>query len=106
MESHIIMVLTPTHPTCRPSPQRRIDPKTRAKFHVLGGDYFRTLTKYIEPSQIPPALGGCAAWDLSVVQPWDMRATFSENPWKYRALGDAAAAGVDESEFAEVPDAE
>ncbi len=66
----------------------------------------RTLTKYIDPSQIPPALGGCAPWDLSVVQPWDMSVNFSDNPWKYRPLSDAAAAAVDESEFAEVPDGE
>lgn len=82
-----------------------IDPKTRAKFHVLGGDYSRTLTKYIDASQLPPALGGCAPWDLSVVQPWDMSVTFSDNPWKYRPLSDGATA-VDESEFAEMPDGE
>jgi hypothetical protein len=86
--------------------RHRIDPKTRAKFHVLGGDYLRTLTKYIDSSQIPPALGGSAPWDLSVVQPWDMSVTYSDNPWKYRPLSDAAASSVDESEFADVADAE
>jgi hypothetical protein len=64
------------------------------------------LTKYIDASQIPPALGGSAPWDLSVVQPWDMAVTFSDNQWKYRSLSDAAAATVDESEFAEVPHGE
>jgi hypothetical protein len=34
-----------------------------------------------------------------------MSVTFSDNAWKYRPLSDAAAA-VDDSEFAEVPDGE
>jgi hypothetical protein len=103
------MVTCPSSANSRLQPhshaRHRIDPKTRAKFHVLGGDYLRTLTKYIDPSQIPPALGGSAPWDLSVVQPWDMSVTYSDNPWKYRPL-DAAASSVDESEFADVPNAE